>query len=117
MHDTPLENIFLEAVEKLPFPNVQSTGYSQGDLEQLNAEEAEYSEEFTFDAGTLCNLPIDGGGWIDCHKRDDRISVSGIFGLARDRDWKNKSILPEGEFLQCWYDLTTKTWSCSLDVI
>lgn len=68
----------------------------------------EYSEEFTFDAGTICNMHIGGDGWIDCRKEDDRISISGIFGLAREGDWKNKGILPEDEYLKCWYDPAKK---------
>lgn len=117
MHDTTPENIFLEAIEMFPFPNVQSTGYTQGDLEQLNTEDTEYSEEFTFDAGTLCDMHIEGGGWIDFRKDQDTISVSGVFGLAREGDWQKGRILPEGEYLQCWYDLDTKTWTCAIDVI
>lgn len=117
MDDTPLENIFLEAVDTFPFPNVCSTGCTQGDLEQQNAHDVEYSEEFTFDAGTICNMSIDGGGWIDCRKEDDRVSISGIFALAREDDWKNKRILPDGEYLQCWYDLDKKVWSCDIDLL
>lgn len=117
MYDTPLENTFLEAMEKFPFPNLRSTGCTQGDVEQQSASDVEYSEEFTFDAGTICDMPIEGGGWIDCRKEVDRISIYGIFDLAREGDWKNQRILPDGEYLQCWYDPKNKVWSCAVDLL
>lgn len=117
MHDTPLENSFLEAMEKFPFPNVQSTGCTQGDVEHQSANDVEYSEEFTFDAGTICDMPIEGGGWINCRKKDDKIFMYGIFVLGEKGNWKNKRILPEGEYLQCWYYPETKAWAWAIDLL
>ncbi len=117
MHDTTLENIFLEAIEKFPYPNIQPTGYTQGNFESSNFDTIEYSEEFTFDAGTVCDIPIGGGGWIVCLKQDESISITGLFALARESDWQKGCILREGEYLQSWYDLEKKTWSFYIDMI
>lgn len=117
MNDTPLEDIFWEAIEKLPYPDVCSTSCACGDLEQDDPGDIEYSEEFTFTAGKVCNMHIEGGGWIDCRREDGNISITGIFGLAREGDWKDGSILPEGHYLQGWYDLDDKTWSFEIGVI
>jgi hypothetical protein len=117
MNDTPLEDIFSEAIEKFPFPDLSSTSCTQGDWEQNDLGDVEYSEEFTFHAGTICDMYIEGGGWIDCRKEYGEILITGIFGLARDGDWRNGSILPEGHTLQGWYNLEKKTWSFMFDVL
>ena len=117
MNVTTLEDVFLEAIERFTYPNAQPTGYSQGDFDGSDSGEVEYSEEFTFDAGTICDMHIDGGGWIDCRREDGHTSISGLFTLVREGDWQKGRILPEGEYLQGWYDLEKKVWAFSVDMV
>lgn len=117
MNDTPLEDLFSEAIEKFSFPDLCSTSCTQGDWEQNDLGDVEYSEEFTFHAGTICDMNIEGGGWIDCRREDGTISIIGIFGLTREGDWQNGSILPRGHYLQGWYDFEKKTWLFAFDMM
>lgn len=115
MQTISLDNLFYEAVENLPYNDCQSTGYTQGCLENLqDGTESEYSEEFTFKAGALLNEDIIAGGWVELRKEEEDITLSAFFGLSRNGDWEHGRILGEYEAVQGWYDLDTKTWKLEI---
>jgi hypothetical protein len=115
MQTISLDSLFYEAVESLPYTDCESTGYTQGDLESLqDGTESEYSEEFTFTAGTLLDEHIIAGGWVELRKDDDDITISAFFGLSRNGDWEHGRILREYEALQGWYNLETKKWTLEI---
>lgn len=115
MQTISLDTLFYEAVESLPYKDCESTGYTQGDLESLqDGTESEYSEEFTFTAGTLLDERIIAGGWVELRKDDEDITISAFFGLSRNGDWQHGRILEEYEAVQGWYDLDTKKWTLEI---
>lgn len=112
MQTISLGTLFYEAVECIPYKYCESTGYTQGDLESLQeGAESEYSEEFTFTAGTLLDEQIIAGGWVELHKDDEDITISAFFGLSRNGDWQHGRILGECEVVRGWYDLEARTWT------
>jgi hypothetical protein len=119
MHDyttLPLEELFKQAVEDLPFADKEATSITQGSLTEPYQGEIEYSEEWTFTAGTLLNERLVGGGWIELRKDENAdILINGFFGIARNGDWKEGSILKEYEALQGWYNPVTRTWELQID--
>ncbi len=117
MHDTSLETLFIEAVERLPFPDLQKTSHAQGSLETAESGRIEYSEEVTFSAGSLCHLPIEGGGWIDFVQEDDTVTISALFSLARNGDWQDGRILPESQYICGSYNTERKEWSFEFEMI
>lgn len=112
MQTISLDTLFYEAVECIPYQDCDSTGYTQGDLESLQEGiGSEYSEEFTFTAGTLLDEQIIAGGWVELHKDDEDITISAFFGLSRNGDWQHGRILGKCEVVRGWYDLEAKTWT------
>lgn len=112
----PLEKLFNQAVEDLPFADKEWTSVSQGSLTEPYQGEIEYSEEWTFTAGELLNERLVAGGWIELRKDENAdILINGFFGIARNGDWKEGSILKEYEALQGWYNPVTRTWELQID--
>lgn len=110
------ETIFAEAIERFPY-HLEPTGITQGDLlPEDESQEVEYSEEFIFTAGQLFNEKLQAGGWIDIrYEPGAEMSISGLFGVARNGDWKNDSIFPECVGVQAAYDVVKKTWELWID--
>ncbi|GEM_PF-3239843 len=112
----PLEELFEQAVEDLPFADKQATSITQGSLTEPYRGEIEYSEEWTFTAGQLLDERLVGGGWIELRKDENAdILINGFFGIARNGDWQEGSILKEYEALQGWYNPVTRTWELQID--
>lgn len=111
-----LETLFTEALERFPYP-LDATSITQGELTSDDPEaEIEYSEEFIFTVGKLFNETLQAGGWIDVRREPgEPVFISGLFGVARDDDWKDGSILPECVGVHASYDLETKTWELWID--
>lgn len=114
MNDTTPEELFEQAVESFPFPNMQPTSHELGDLTADDLGNVEYCKEFTFDGGTLGAERIEGGGWIELYIEDNTIEITSGMQFALAGDWKNRMLLPEGERLQGWYDLQTKQWTLEI---
>ena len=116
MHDTSLESLFEAAIASFPHSDLEPTSYEQGDFDPDDEGEVEYSKEFTFSAGQLFNEQLMAGGWIDLRRdRDGEISISGLFAVARNGDWKEGSIFPECVGVQALYDLEQQTWELWID--
>lgn len=113
MQTITLQSIFEEALEYFPYPDIERTGYTQGNIEDENEEE--YAEEFTFQAGKLFDEDIIAGGWIDLRKDGEDISISALFNLSRNGDWENGRLLGECEGVQGWYDREIKRWTLQID--
>ena len=112
-----LIDIFNEAVQAIPYPDIEPTLITMGDLDD-DSQEIDYSEEYIFPIGTLANETLWAGGWVDM-RRDtpaDDLTIAAHFGVARNKEWNDKSILGEDEGLMGWYDLDTKTWTLEIDI-
>lgn len=114
MNDTTPEHIYRQAVEDFPFPNIQRTGYSHGELEGDEDDILEFCEGFTFTAGTLGNERIKAIGWIELYIEDHVNQITAMFDFVLEGVWKNKMLLQEGEALQGWYNLDTRKWSLEI---
>lgn len=112
-----LEDLFEEAVEAIPYPNLQPTSITQGDIEVENDEDVEYSAEYTFTAGKLLGEPLEAGGWVELRRDDGEVYISAFFGVARQDDWQDKEaqVLPEHHAIQGQYDLDSKSWEFWID--
>lgn len=108
-HETRWE----QALQQFPYPDLQSTSHVIGDFSLTEPDG--YMEEFTFSAGTLLEEALEGGGWIEMRCDDGRITLTALFTVVRQGDWKNGSIFPEGTGVQCSYDFQTQTWACWID--
>jgi hypothetical protein len=113
-HHVSLEQLFEQAVEAIPY-NLTPTSITQGDFEADENGFVEYSEEFTFSAGRLFNEELVAGGWVDLRQDEGDVSISGLFAIARNGDWKDGLILPECTGLIGEYDLETKHWEFYID--
>jgi hypothetical protein len=111
---TSLEKLFEQAVKAIPY-DLTPTGITQGEFEPDEAGFVEYSEEFTFSAGRLFNEELVAGGWVDFRQDEGEVSISGLFAIARNGDWKDGPILPECTGLIGEYDLETKHWEFYID--
>ena len=61
-----LQELFDEALEAIPYPDLQPTCITQGTLDvEDDEEDVEYSEEHTFTAGKLLDEPLEAGGWVE----------------------------------------------------
>jgi hypothetical protein len=115
MQNNKLEQLWEEAIANFPYKDLEPTSYVNGDLEAEEGEEMEYSEEFTFTVGKLIDQDLVAGGWIDLHRYDGEVSISGLFAVSRDGDWEEGHILPECTGVLADYDLKSKTWEMSID--
>lgn len=106
-----LETLFEEAVAAFPH-GLEPTSITQGDLEVEQGDDIEYAEEYTFEAGRLLDEELRAGGWIELRRDGSDLSITALFGVARNGDWKNKDaqVLPECHGIQGVYDLKKKTW-------
>lgn len=113
-HD--LETRLEEALAQFPYP-LHPTGITQGELLAQDAqEEMEYSEEFTFTAGELFGEKLEAGGWIDVRwYPGEDVFISGLFGVARNGDWKEGTIFPECVGVHAAYGAETKKWELWVD--
>jgi len=115
-HSAPtpsLQDIFDEALEAIPYPDLQPTSITQGTLDIEDEDEpVEYSEEHTFTAGTLLDEPLEAGGWVELRREDGEVYISALFGVARHGNWNDKEaqVLPECHAIQGQYDLDSKSW-------
>ena len=109
-HET-LERLFEEAVTAFPH-ELEPTSITQGNLEIGEGEGVEYAEEFTFEAGKLLDEELRAGGWVELRRDGGDLSITALFGVARNGEWKNESaqVLPECHGIQGVYDLKKKTW-------
>jgi len=110
-----LEAIFEQSLEQFPYP-IEPTSITQGNL-TFGPDGVEYSAEFTFKVGQLLDDTLTAGGWIELRQDpdDDTPTLSAIFSIVRNFDWKNGSILKEYEGLLGWYDLNTQQWELKID--
>ena len=89
--NTALRDLFDQALEAIPYPDLQSTSITQGDLDVDDDEDVEYSEEHTFTAGTLLDEPLEAGGWVELRREDGEVYYHRVFrrrpawGLAQQR--------------------------------
>jgi hypothetical protein len=113
-HTTP-EKLFEQAIIDFPYPNLQPTHCTQGDLEPDDKGEIEYAGEYIFDAGTLFDEELVGGGWIDLRQADGETSVTAFCGVARNGDWEKGRILPDTVAVQGIYDPSARTWEFWID--
>ena len=68
-----LQELLGEALEAIPYPDLQPTSITQGTLDvEDNEEDVEYSEEYTFTAGTLLDEPLEAGGWVELGGADEQ---------------------------------------------
>ena len=97
-----LQTLFEQAVAAIPYPDLEPTSITQGDLEVEHGEMVEYSEEYTFTAGTLLDEPLQAGGWVELRREAGEITITALFGVARQGDWQNKDaqVLPECHGIQ-----------------
>lgn len=81
------EETFREALDRFPYPNYISTGRTEGELVIHNGQ-GEYSEEITFDGGTLMGESIVCGGSITIRLRAGGVlpEIIGLFGMVNDFD-------------------------------
>lgn len=107
--------IFEEAIDAFPYPNLQTTSITQGELEVDEYGDIEYGEEYTFDAGKLLDEDLVGGGWIEVRSEYGDGYISAFFVVARNGDFKNQLILGENEGLQGEYDVSDKKWTFYID--
>lgn len=110
---TSLQELFDEALEAIPYPDLQPTGITQGTLDiEVEDEPVEYSEEHTFTAGKLLEEPLEAGGWVELRRDDGEVTITAFFGVARHGNWNDKDaqVLPECHALQGQYDLDSKSW-------
>ena len=115
-HSTPVESIWEQALEAFPYPDLQPTGYVDGDLEDPKKDDIIYQEEFTFDAGQIVGETLTGGGWIEVYRDEDgKISIRALFDVARNWDWKEGRIFPECTGILAEYDIETQTWEMTID--
>lgn len=113
-----LYELFEQAIANLPFPNLEHTSITQGDIEvDDNDQDVEYSEEYIFTAGKLLDEPLKAGGWVDLRRDDGEVYISAFFGVARNGDWKNEEaqVLPEHHAIQGQYDLESQSWEFWID--
>jgi hypothetical protein len=117
MNYTQLENLFEEALNHFPYPDLEPTSCTQGELEPDESGEVDYSEEFTFEVGKLIDQSLIAGGWIDCRRdsEQDEIWISGLFTVARDGDWDKGKIFPESTGINAFYDSEKKEWELIID--
>lgn len=117
MPTTDLQDLYDTAIDHFPYPDLTTTGCTQGDLEDPSDDSIEYSAEYTFTAGQLLGEPIEGGGWIEIRRDtpDEEPTISAFFGLSRAGDWQNGRILPETVAVQGTFDPDTKTWDLWID--
>ena len=115
--NTALRDLFDQALAAIPYPDLQSTSITQGDLDVDDDEDVEYSEEHTFSAGTLLDEPLEAGGWVELRREEGEITISALFGVARRGDWQNKDaqVLPEYHGIQGTYDLENQAWEFWID--
>jgi hypothetical protein len=114
-HSTPVETIWEQALEAFPFPDLQSTGYVDGDLESPNKNDIIYQEEFTIDAGNIIHEPLEGGGWLEVYRGDrGEISICALFGVACNGDWKEGRIFPHCTGIHAEYDIEKKRWEMTI---
>lgn len=113
-----LQDIFDQALEAIPYPDLQSTGFTQGDIEiEDDEEDVEYSEEHTFTAGKLLDEPLEAGGWVELRRENGEVYISAFFGVAHHGHWNDKDaqVLPECHAIQGQYDLDSKSWEFWID--
>ncbi len=60
-----LEDLFEQAVEAIPYPDLEPTSIEQGELEAYDKGFVEYSVEYTFEAGKLFDDKLVAGGWVE----------------------------------------------------
>ena len=115
--NTALRDLFDQALEAIPYPDLQSTSITQGDLDVDDDEDVEYSEEHTFTAGTLLDEPLEAGGWVELRREEGEVTITAFFGVARHGDWHNKDaqVLPESHAIQGQYDLESQAWDFWID--
>jgi len=107
-----LQALFDEAMDRFPYPDKQTTGFSHGSLEPTKVGTVEYSEEYTFDVGRLFDERLEAGGWIDVRKdnANDELTITGLFTVARNGDFEKSLIFPEGYGVNAYYDPKAKSW-------
>jgi len=113
-----LQELFDEALEAIPYPDLQPTSITQGTLDvEDNEEDVEYSEEHTFTAGTLLDEPLEAGGWVELRRDGGEITITAFFGVARHGHWNDKDaqVLPECHAMQGTYDIEANRWEFWID--
>ena len=116
MQNNKLERLWEEAIANFPYKDIETTGCADGDPEFADDEDVDYSEEFIFEIGKLLNEDLIAGGWIELRRYDDgEVSISGLFAIARNGDWKDGRILQECTGVLGHYDLKAKTWELEID--
>jgi hypothetical protein len=113
--DSTLEALFAQAIRDFPYPNLQPTYTTQGDLEPDENGAVEYAEEYEFEAGKLFDEELVGGGWIELRRQDRETSITALCGVARNGDWEKGRILPDTIAVQGVYDLQKKQWEFWID--
>lgn len=105
------EDLFQEAIEHFPYPDLSPTSITQGTVEPDESGEIQYAEEFVFEAGKLLKERLLAGGSIEL-RRDETgaLHITAMFGVARNGDWKQGAILPEGTAIQGVYQPETQSW-------
>jgi hypothetical protein len=113
-----LQTIWDNAIDAFPH-KLDPTSIEQGDppenYDPQDPDDIEYSVEYTFDAGNLCNLNIVAGGWIEFRydpNHDTEPTIYAWFGLAINGEWKNPEAKIGGEFdaAQTCYDIEKQEW-------
>ncbi|MFC1960026.1 hypothetical protein ACFLYO_04905 [Chloroflexota bacterium] len=112
-----LEDIFEEAVEAIPYPDLEPTSITQGDFDADDDDFIEYSAEYTFTAGKLLDEPLEAGGWVELRRDDGEVYISAFFGVARQGNWEDKEarVLPEHHAIQGQCDQANKSWEFWID--
>ena len=108
-----LQDYLDNALEKFPYKFEQS-GLKRGDL-SYQRDKVEYGLEITFKIGDLFGVPLYASGWVELRgERGEMPTISSVFAIVRDQDWKHGHILKEFEVLLGTYDISTYKWSLKI---
>lgn len=108
--------LFEQALAHFPY-ELTATGITQGDFEPHASYGIEYAEEHTFEVGRLLDMRLMAGGWIELRQDqdDEEPTITGFFGIARNGDWKEGSVLGEYQALQGQYNPDAQSWELWID--
>ena len=112
----PLAQLYREAVQNFPFPDLKRSGGAEGTLDDDLRGDGAYSEDFCFMAGQLLKSTIKARGCIECTREGQRVKIVACFWLSVKTGLFGKYSFPK-MFVRGEYKRASRQWRLRLETI